>query len=230
MWSAKISFDAGQGNVAGNYARSRGVSILIFPLSWSYEKEGIIVNYSGMVFGEESKKKGFFRDWKGDKKKRGYFRGFKRPKEGILRDLEVNGDFFIGKVWESDVAPEVYNKNLIYSRPWMIDKNGIQTIVVNAFEKKYIENFIGACERFNPTRVHYVRREKVGNIAFRLMAPDLTERQKWAMDLAVSRGYYEIPRKVSVQDLAEIGKVSFATFHGHLRKAERKIMPFWFGG
>jgi len=229
MWSAKISFDAK--NIAGEYAKKNEIKLLVTPLSWSYEKTGTIVTVSGIVFGSDKGKEGFFRDWRRDKLKRGMFNGFKRIKGGILRELEVNGNFFIGKVWETPWEErKAFNRNLIYSRPWMIDENGKQTIVIGAFKKTYLNSFITAFEKFNDVHVHYLRKEKVSNVAFALSAPDLTERQKWAMDLAVSKGYYEIPRKVGVVDLAKIGKVSFATFHGHLRKAERGLMPFWFGG
>lgn len=226
MWSAKISFDTK--NVFGEYAKKRGVKILAFPLSWSYEKTGTIVTICGIVFGDKKAKEGFFSDWKKDKLKRKVFLGFK-VKGGILRELEINGDFFVGKSWESPLGESWFNHNLVYTRPWLIDEKGRQTIVVGAFEKKYLDKFIAGAEKFVEVRVHYLRKEKISNVAFRLVAPDLTERQKWAMDLAVSNGYYEIPRKVGVVDLARIGKVSFATFHGHLRKAEKKIMPFWFG-
>lgn len=228
MWSAKISFD-GSKNVAGAYIKKRGIRMLVFPLGWNYEEEGIIVNYSGVVFGDEKGKAGFFRDWRNDKKRGKVFRGFRLESEGVMRDLETNGDFFVGKVWEAPISGGVYNSNLVYTRPWMIEENGRQTITVNAFRKKFLEEFILNFEKFHKIKVHYIRKEKVSNVAFTLDAPDLTERQKWAMDLAVTNGYYDYPRKISIKGLAILSGISFATFHGHLRKAEKVMMPFWFG-
>lgn len=227
MWSAKISFDSG--NLFSEYAKKRKIKILVFPLSWNYEKSGTIVTVCGIVFGEEKAKNGFFRDWKNDKKKRKSFRGFKIA-DGILRELEVNGDFFVGKTWESPFGSDWFNRHLVYTRPWLIDEKGLQTIVLSSFEKKYLDKFISGVEKFCKVKVHYLRKENISNVAFRLIAPDLTEKQKWAIDLAISRGYYEIPRKISIQELAKISGIGFATFHGHLRKAERKIIPFWFSG
>ena len=47
---------------------------------------------------------------------------------------------------------------------------------------------------------------------------NLTDKQKEAMGLAIKHGYYEYPRKIDVQDLARESKLSFSTFHAHLRK------------
>ena len=168
-----------------------------------------------MLFGEEKAKKMFIRDWK-------------RDKSGMLLNLEMNGDFFIGKVIEPIEGKDMYNRNVIYTRPWLIDEDGRQVIVASAFEKKYIERFIETIEKFHSIKVDYLRQEKIWNISFALNVPDLTEKQKWAIDLAVRNGYYNYPRKTSVQKLAQISGLGFATFHAHLRKAEHKMMPFLF--
>ena len=54
------------------------------------------------------------------------------------------------------------------------------------------------------------------------------EKQKQAIELAIKRGYYTSPRKISLQELAKISKLSFSTFQVHLRKAEEKLIPFYF--
>ena len=58
------------------------------------------------------------------------------------------------------------------------------------------------------------------------MHPHFTENQKQALNLAIKNGYYDYPRKISIQDLAKHLDLSFSTFHAHLRKAEQKILPF----
>ena len=58
--------------------------------------------------------------------------------------------------------------------------------------------------------------------------PELTEKQKQAMNLAIKQGYYNYPRKISIEQLAKLSKLSFSTFHAHLRKAEQKLLPFFF--
>ena len=54
--------------------------------------------------------------------------------------------------------------------------------------------------------------------------PKLTNKQRFAVELAIEKGYYEYPRKISVQELAKISKSPRSTFQEHLRKAESKLM------
>jgi predicted DNA binding protein len=53
-----------------------------------------------------------------------------------------------------------------------------------------------------------------------------TARQLQAITSAYNKGYYELPRSVLVDTLAEEMKINRRTFEEHLRKAEKKIMSF----
>ncbi len=52
----------------------------------------------------------------------------------------------------------------------------------------------------------------------------LTERQQTALHLAFSSGYYDANRSVTGAELAGLMGISRATFHQHLRSAERKVL------
>ena len=52
----------------------------------------------------------------------------------------------------------------------------------------------------------------------------LTERQKEVMIVAMRNGYYEVPREITTQELAEKLDISKATVLEHLRKAENRII------
>lgn len=52
----------------------------------------------------------------------------------------------------------------------------------------------------------------------------LTERQHEVATEALSRGYYDWPRKITNEKLAEELEISRATLHEHLRKAERTVL------
>lgn len=52
----------------------------------------------------------------------------------------------------------------------------------------------------------------------------LTDRQRTALELACQQGYFEWPREQTAEELAEMMGVSAATFHQHLRAAERKTL------
>ncbi|MFW9904459.1 MAG: helix-turn-helix domain-containing protein [Candidatus Thorarchaeota archaeon] len=53
---------------------------------------------------------------------------------------------------------------------------------------------------------------------------NLTAKQLLALTNAYNKGYYELPRNVSIESLSEEMAIQPRTFQEHLRKAERKIM------
>lgn len=56
--------------------------------------------------------------------------------------------------------------------------------------------------------------------------PELSEKQREAIELAVKNGYYNFPRRIHLEKLAEISKVKRQSYQENLRKAERKLIPF----
>jgi predicted DNA binding protein len=52
----------------------------------------------------------------------------------------------------------------------------------------------------------------------------LTRRQREVVATALAAGYYDWPRKITNEELAEQMDISRATLHEHLRKAERKLL------
>ena len=52
----------------------------------------------------------------------------------------------------------------------------------------------------------------------------LTEKQQEAISLAFRLGYFDTPRKISVDELAEKLGLSSSTLAVHLRRAERRLL------
>lgn len=52
----------------------------------------------------------------------------------------------------------------------------------------------------------------------------LTERQREVVTEALTRGYYDWPREITNEELAEELEISRATLHEHLRKAEQTLL------
>jgi predicted DNA binding protein len=57
-----------------------------------------------------------------------------------------------------------------------------------------------------------------------LSGDELTDRQREAITLAISRGYYESPRQVTTEELAEELGISQPSLSGLLRRAERQLL------
>ncbi|MFC6964171.1 helix-turn-helix domain-containing protein [Halocatena marina] len=58
----------------------------------------------------------------------------------------------------------------------------------------------------------------------RQVASLLTERQQEMLELAINEGYYEMPRRATLSDLAENVNISAGTVGEHLRKVETKVL------
>jgi len=74
----------------------------------------------------------------------------------------------------------------------------------------------------------FIKNKKVNNISIAQIHPELTSKQKQAINLAIEEGYYSIPRKIDVKDLAKKSNLAFSTYQTHLRKAESKLIPYSF--
>jgi PAS domain S-box-containing protein len=68
-----------------------------------------------------------------------------------------------------------------------------------------------------------VSRETRSDSLDEIVTADLTDRQRTALRVAHRAGFFEWPRDVSGEDVAETLEITPPTFHQHLRNAERKI-------
>ncbi len=213
MWTCKVSIN-GKNAAMGSRTLKHNVNLFGFPLSYVRNSSFMIVNISGVIVGDEKNKKEFFRSWKDS---------------GRLFDLELNNDFFIATIGEPyQIAKEIYRKELIHLSPALIDEKGVETIHIASFDKRHINNLIKTLERNYETKLHFIKQEKVKSISFMRENPNLTVKQKKAIQLAIKNEYYSVPRKTSVEKLAEISGLAFSTFQVHLRKAEEKLIPYFF--
>ncbi|WP_435156727.1 helix-turn-helix domain-containing protein [Haladaptatus sp. DFWS20] len=58
----------------------------------------------------------------------------------------------------------------------------------------------------------------------RQLASLLTDRQQELLELAINEGYYEMPRRATLNDLADRANISAGTVGEHLRKIETKVI------
>ena len=95
------------------------------------------------------------------------------------------------------------------------------------------EDLKALMQRFEKRGIKYEILRKVGFDGFiagsltltaDALFSDLTEKQMDALLTAYSSGYYSLPRKANVQDIAHKKKVSRTTYQEHLKKAENKLV------
>ncbi|MFH1823582.1 MAG: helix-turn-helix domain-containing protein [archaeon] len=209
MWVAKLSFDGTKGFI-GPLTKKYKVNLFGFPLSYFYKKDWIIVNITGIIIGNNKK---FVSEL---------------TKHSRVLDFEINGDFFIGTIKEPIFAKGIYNEKIIHLAPALIDENGLETINISSFNKKELVKVLDALKTKYEVKMHYFEQRKVKNISIIHENPELTDKQKKALHLAIKNGYYKYPRQIGLEKLAKLMKVSYSTYQAHLRKAEQKLIPFFF--
>lgn len=212
MWVAKIKFSE-KGTLIGSKAIKYKVNIFGFPLSYYYENNWIIVHITGTIVGKPKNIKKFASELK---------------KEKRVKNFELNGDFFIGTIKEPAYAKALYNKDIIHLTPALISSQGYEIVNIACFDKSPLITAINILEKKLSGELLSLKQKKITTISITKMHPDLTDKQKEAINLAIKNKYYDVPRKTSVEKLAKLSKLSFSTFQVHLRKAEAKLIPYFF--
>ncbi len=214
MWVAKIKFSS-ENTLIGSKAAKHKVNLFGFPLSYYYEKEWVIVQIAGTLFGEEKNKEEFLKDLK---------------KEKRIINLELNNDFLIGVVREPICTKAIYNKDIIHISPAFISEEGFEVIDVGSFDRSKLISIVKLMEERHKGKLLSIQQKKIKSISIMRIHPELTEKQKKAIGLAVKHGYYNSPRKTTLKKLAKMADLSFSTYQVHLRKAEKKLIPYFFEG
>jgi len=196
--------------------------------------EELKLNVSHYYFGNYTKGKWVYtsaiQHLKGEGKNiKKYIKYLKNHKN--LVKIEVYGDIiFIQIKHKKDltVYRAIYDPIFIYPAPAYLSKDGFEIIEVACWDKRPIMELISSLEQ-NKTTEHFeilsLVEKKTDDIYVARLLPPLPRKQKEAIKLAFQSGYYNFPRKIDLNELAKIAKVSKPTFRENLRKAEAKLIP-----
>lgn len=212
MWFAEFQFDGSQAP-AGSLAKKHNITISTYPVSLTEEKNKLLIYFAGNLYGSTKDKELFIAEIK--KSKRVHF-------------LEENNDFLIILFEEPKTTKSVYQHNIIHTKPIIISSSGNEFWSVGSKNKENLMAFYKILRDTRNAKMVYIKQKRISNISIAQIHPELTEKQKFAIKLAIEEGYYEIPRKIDVQRLAIKSKLAFSTFQNHLRKAESKLIPYSF--
>lgn len=209
MWRLKLKLPS-KGQFLGNIAKKHKISMTGYPLSYWKDKKNIYLISAGFIFGEESNKKALIKD-------------IKKQKECVR--FEQTADFIITTIKQPLFSEPVYNPQIIRPNPSIIHKEGYHIWDLASFDRKNLEEVIKFSTKYLNAKILFFRQEKITNISFSKILPELTGNQKKAMEMAVNSGYYDYPKKVTLPELASRMKISYSTFQAHLKKAEGKLFP-----
>jgi len=212
MWVAKVRI-SGEKALIGSKAKEYKVSVSGYPVSFYQKRDGIYVYVIGFVFGNDKNKKEFIKDLK--------------KSERVL-NLEGKGDFFIGQLKEPLNFKQVYYHGLVHLEPIIIKEDGSEFWTVGCWNRKKLMKFVKLFQRTRDGKLLKIENQKISNFSILSVQPKLTDKQKKALELAIKNGYYDYPRNIELEKLADLMKISYSTYQAHLRKAEKKLLPFFF--
>ena len=209
MWRLKLKLSSSN-QFMGRMAMKHNVSITGYPLSYWKDNKNLYLISAGFIFGEDYNKKEFMKDIK------------KQPE---YVESEESGDFSISTTKQPLFSEPVYNPKIIRLNPVIINKKGYHIWDLASFYRKELEKVIGFATKYLNAEILLFKQERIKNISFTKIFPELTDNQKKAMELAINSGYYDYPKKITLPDIARKMGISYSTFQAHLKKAEGKIFP-----
>jgi predicted DNA binding protein len=143
-------------------------------------------------------------------------------KDKKVKKLKIKGNQLTALVEEKDMVAVNFDKSFFFIKP-VIMKDGYEYWEIGCWERKKLMDFYNKTERFSEVKLLKLKQE-FPSFFLQQAVPKLTEKQREAFEFAKEKGYYEYPKKISIQDLAKIKNIPRTTFQSHLKKAENKIL------
>ncbi len=213
VWTARLSVSS-KNTVVGKLAGRHKITVQLYPLLSNRVNNMRSVTFSGLVLGNDKNIQEFLAEFKC------------LPQ---MEHIEINETHFLCRYHEKEGYDGFYNPEIIYLEPWVIDGfEGMQSLHLGSWNRLHLTELINTLGLEHQSKLLKIVKSSESNIFLFNIRPKLTDKQREAIELAVGGGYYDHPRKVSVEDLAKKAGRAFSTFQAHLRKAERKIIPFFF--
>lgn len=212
MWVAEIELN-GENALLGSRTKKYHVSLAGYPVSFYKKGNKTYLSLVGFLFGEDKNKRRFIEDLKKDKR---------------TVNIETHANFIIGQIIELPGFEVVYNPKIIHLKPIFIDENAKELWTIASWDKKQLIKIKRLLEKTHEGKLFNLRQEKIKDFSIISVQPQLTKKQKRAMEIAVRTGYYNYPRKIKLEKMAEMMNLSYSTFQAHIRKAEQKLIPFIF--
>ncbi len=209
MWTAKLK--CRHDCLIGNRCKKFGIEATAYELGKSKKGKDLITNSVHQLFGEEKQIKKFIND-------------LKKDKDVIHAEFKNNSLFLVEKKKKTPVKE--YNRNIFLASSVNLDKEGYEYWEIGSYDRKEINKFINALNKICfELKILSIKETQAQNIFFPKILPNLTDKQKKAIDLAIKEGYYKVPKQTSLRSLAKTMKTNLSTYSKHLQVAESKLIP-----
>jgi len=209
MWIAKLRLR--HKCILGDRCKKYRIALqsIVFPVLKQNNK--IITSSMHYMSGDQKNINNFISDLKKDK--------------SVIKLERKKSMFFLLEQADTKVVA-FYTPKIIFIKPVLINSGGYELWELASWEKEELTRFIEKVkEKIKDFKLLKLHNIPIDNIFFPKLMPDLTTKQKRAIELAIEEGYYQTPRKTNLRKLAKYMRVSLATYQQHLRVAEEKLIP-----
>ncbi len=206
MWITKLKIK--HDCIFGNRCEKFGVSVSIISFNPYIRNNDMFIEHFGTLYGSQ-------------KQINKYLSDLKKSKKVIHLEKERNTFFVLEKRRRKETPGSYYRQELIYVKPVAVDSKGMEIWELASIKKSSLMDFINS---YKQAEMLFIRKTKLKDIYFPRLSPDLTNQQRNALELAKKEGYYEFPKKITLERLGKISGLSFSAYREHLKKAEKKII------
>lgn len=138
--------------------------------------------------------------------------------------------FLRGQLFEFTPLQTLLYEGYLPLRPTELE-NGRECFDLLLHDRDELGKAVTMLESFGDVTVKRIsqefRREITPSAAeWQELLSSIPSRQRELLNLAVDQGYFEIPRKVTLEDLADEMDITKGTASNHLRRAEQQLVKF----
>ncbi len=215
MWIAKFKLSHDEDIFTGR-TKKFNVKFFGYPLTHYFKDDKFLFVVSGFLVGNTIDKKKFLSDL---------------SKEKRIVDLDIKNDYLTvlihypnNQIVRADMHT-FYDPSIIHIEPILNDVDGYEYWTIASFEKANVQKLISSAQKIHHGQLLMMVQKKFDDFSIVNIRPKISYKQREVIMKAFEEGYYSYPRKIELQQLAKLMKLSYSTCQEHLRKAEIALLP-----
>ena len=140
----------------------------------------------------------------------------------VIEEEKGNGEYiyFSKHKWVEETKKFLERLDLIIDPPIILDQERLLVSIIT--ESNNIDQFVNSLNQYYYEGLEILSISNVP-LNYENLSLKLTDRQKEIVYYAVQHGYFEIPRRINSQKIADHFKISRSALYEHLRKIDKLI-------
>ncbi len=213
MWKA-IFEGSHKSCIIAPLCKKHNITDFVYLVNAWEDKDAFFYSEAHILQGDEQNKKKFIREFK---------------KQKSIIKFEIKGNFILTLEkkprWMAAYMP-LWDKRLIQVKPVIQRTDGTELWEMACWDKEPLTQILERLPEEFKIKLKSITQTKIDDIFLPHIMPNLSEKQKKVIQLAVKRGYFDFPRRIDLNGLAREMKIAKQTVQQHLRIAEKKLVPF----